>query len=95
MPDSFAEFLARLHRKDEAAAQELFGRFTNHLIALALRHIHTGFRHKVDPEDVVQSAYKSFFCRYGADNLNVVNWNSRWGRLYGFLRWRWRRHQVG
>jgi RNA polymerase sigma-70 factor (ECF subfamily) len=35
----------------------------------------------VDPEDVVQSAYKSFFFRYGVGNLDVVNWNSLWGLL--------------
>ncbi|HEY7153782.1 MAG TPA: sigma-70 family RNA polymerase sigma factor [Gemmataceae bacterium] len=81
MSNSFAEFLARLHSRDDAAAQELFGRFTHQLIALALRHIDAGLRHKVDPEDVVQSTYKSFFFRYGAGNLDVVNWNSLWGLL--------------
>jgi len=63
MTNSFAEFLARLHGGDDAAAQELFGRFAHQLIALALRHINAGLRHKVDPEDVVQSMYKSFFRR--------------------------------
>jgi RNA polymerase sigma-70 factor (ECF subfamily) len=81
MSNSFAEFLARLHNQDDAAAQELFVRFAHQLIALALRHIDAGLRHKVDPEDVVQSAYKSFFVRYGAGNLDVVNWNSLWGLL--------------
>jgi RNA polymerase sigma-70 factor (ECF subfamily) len=81
MPNSFAEFLARLHSKDDAAAQELFGRFTHQLIALALRHIGAALRHKVEPEDVVQSAYKSFFFRYGAGKLDLVNWNSLWGLL--------------
>jgi RNA polymerase sigma-70 factor, ECF subfamily len=81
MPDSFAEFLAKLQRDDDAAAQEIFGRFTHQLIALALRHIDAGLRYKVEAEDVVQSAYKSFFFRYDAGNLNVVNWNSLWGLL--------------
>jgi RNA polymerase sigma-70 factor (ECF subfamily) len=81
MSNSFADFLARLHNRDDAAAQELFGRFAHQLRALALRHIEAGLRHKVDPEDVVQSAYKSFFVRYGAGNLDVVNWNSLWGLL--------------
>lgn len=81
MPNSFAEFMVRLHSGSDAAAQELFGRFTHQLIALALRHIDAGLRHKMDPEDVVQSAYKSFFLRYGEGNLNVVNWNSLWGLL--------------
>ena len=81
MPDSFAEFLDRLRGGDDAAATELFGRFAHQLIALALRHIDAGLRHKVDPEDVVQSAFKSFFRRYGDGNLDLVNWNSLWGLL--------------
>src|SRR5262245_62208533 len=81
MSNSFAEFLIRLRDQGDHAAQELFGRFAHQLIALAHRHIGGGLRHKVDPEDVVQSAYKSFFFRYGAGKLDVVNWNSLWGLL--------------
>jgi RNA polymerase sigma-70 factor (ECF subfamily) len=81
MSNSFADFLARLHNQDDTAAQELFGRFTRQLIALALRHIEGGLRHKVESEDVVQSAYKSFFLRYGAGNVDLANWNSLWGLL--------------
>src|SRR5262249_13621273 len=81
MSDSFAEFLAKLHQGDDAAAREVFGRFTCQLLALALRHLDAGLRQRVDPEDVVQSAYKSFFLRYGGGNLDVENWNSLWGLL--------------
>jgi len=81
MSNSFTEFLERLRSQDDAAAQELFVRFAQQLIALAQRHIGAGLRHKVDPEDVVQSAYKSFFFRYDAGNLELVNWNSLWGLL--------------
>src|SRR3954454_23800844 len=81
MSDSFAEFLIKLHSGEDAAAQEVFRRFTHQLVGLAQRHIDVGLRHKVDPEDIVQSAYKSFFFRYGAGNLDVVNWNSLWGLL--------------
>lgn len=81
MSSSFADFLTKLHRGDDAAAQELFQRFTHQLMALAFGHVNAGLRHKVEPEDVVQSAYKSFFLRYGAGNLDVANWNSLWGIL--------------
>ena len=81
MSNSFAEFLTRLQTQDDAAAHELFRRFAHQLIALARRRIDAGLRHKVDPEDVVQSAYKSFFHRYGDGSLEVVNWNSLWGLL--------------
>lgn len=79
--NSFADFLTRFHNRDDAAAQELLGRFARQLGTLAMRHLNGGFRHKVDPDDVVQSAYKSFFVRYGARNLDVANWNSLWGLL--------------
>jgi RNA polymerase sigma-70 factor (ECF subfamily) len=80
-PDSFVEFLAKLHGNNDAAAKQLFARFTHQLIGYALRHIDAGLRHKVDPEDVVQSAYKSFFFRYGEGNVELANWNSLWGLL--------------
>jgi RNA polymerase sigma-70 factor (ECF subfamily) len=79
--DSFADFLTRLHARDDAAARELFERFARRLIALARRRFAPGLLHKVDPEDVVQSAYKSFFGRYGEGNLEVDNWDGLWGLL--------------
>jgi RNA polymerase sigma-70 factor (ECF subfamily) len=81
MNDSFAEFLARLQAKDNAAAAELFQRFAQRLIALARSRLDPGLRHKVDPEEVVQSAYKSFFHRYGAGSVQAVSWDSLWGLL--------------
>jgi RNA polymerase sigma-70 factor (ECF subfamily) len=81
MRDSFADFLCRLQGRDDAAARELFERFARQLIALARRRFEPGLRHKVDPEDVVQSAYKSFFGRYGEGNLDVGNWDALWGLL--------------
>jgi RNA polymerase sigma-70 factor, ECF subfamily len=79
--DSFPQFLARLQASDGEAARELLRRFTAQLIALARRRCIPSFRAKVDPEDIVQSVYKSFFCRYGAGNLETDNWKSLWGLL--------------
>jgi RNA polymerase sigma-70 factor (ECF subfamily) len=79
--DSFAGFLTRLQAGDSAAARELFRRFTGQLIALARRRVEGGLRHKVDPEDVVQSAYKSFFARYRDAKLEMGNWDGLWGLL--------------
>jgi RNA polymerase sigma-70 factor (ECF subfamily) len=81
MNDSFAEFLTRLRDRDAAAACELFQRFARRLIALARGRVGAGLRHKVDPEEVVQSAYKSFFHRYGAGNVQAISWDSLWGLL--------------
>jgi RNA polymerase sigma-70 factor (ECF subfamily) len=79
--DSFPDFMARLRAGDSAAPRELFRRFTRQLVALARDRFGPPIGHKVDPEDVVQSAYKSFFCRYGDGNLEAGNWNSLWGLL--------------
>jgi RNA polymerase sigma-70 factor (ECF subfamily) len=81
MKDSFAEFLARLQAGDDAAARQLFERFTGRLLALARRRFITGLRPKVDPEDVVQSAYKSFFHRHAEGKFEVDGWNGLWGLL--------------
>src|SRR5215475_13263194 len=81
MSDSFVEFLSTLQAQNNDAARELFGRFTHQLMTLASRHIDAGLKHRVDAEDVVQSTYKSFFQRYGAGELNLINWNSLWGLL--------------
>jgi RNA polymerase sigma-70 factor (ECF subfamily) len=79
--DSFTEWLARLRARDGAAAREVYQRFTHQLIVLARRQFGARLQHKVDPEDVVQSAYKSFFRRFDAGKLAVRNWNGLWGLL--------------
>jgi RNA polymerase sigma-70 factor (ECF subfamily) len=45
-------------------AGDLFQRFARRLIGLARTHVDARLRHKIDPEDVVQSVYKSFLLRY-------------------------------
>jgi RNA polymerase sigma-70 factor (ECF subfamily) len=79
--DSFPEWMARLQARDGAAAREIFQRFTCQLLALARRQFGAGLRHKIDPESVVQSAYKSFFHRCGEGKLTVETWNGLWGLL--------------
>src|SRR6266404_4856280 len=79
--DSFADVMARLRAGDQAAAREIFQRFVDKLLRLARSHFDAVLRRKVDPEDVVQSAYKSFFLRYGAGKLEIRDWDNLWGLL--------------
>ena len=51
------------------------------LIGLARAHLAGRLRHKVDPEDVVQSAYKSFLLRYGEQARAADGWDRLWGVL--------------
>src|SRR5262245_10888684 len=47
--------------KKQPAASELFQRYAGRLIALAKSRLSAKVSQRVDPEDVVQSAYRSFF----------------------------------
>jgi len=73
--------MSQLRAGDETAAGEVFQRFAQRLIALARTHLNSWVRQKEDPEDVVQSVYKSFFARYGEGQFLVTNWNDLWSLL--------------
>jgi RNA polymerase sigma factor (sigma-70 family) len=79
--DSFASLMRELREGGENAARVVFARYTQQLVALARRRLDDRLAGKVDPEDVVQSAYKSFFVRQRAGQLDVGNWKSLWGLL--------------
>jgi RNA polymerase sigma-70 factor (ECF subfamily) len=79
--DSFANLMTRLQSGEDAAAREVFVRFAARLAGLARRHLDARMTAKVDPEDVVQSAYKSFFLRHREGTLDVGTWDGLWGLL--------------
>jgi eukaryotic-like serine/threonine-protein kinase len=57
-----AELLERYHHcHDEIAAEELFRRYSGRLTALARSRLSHAMAARVDAEDLVQSAYRSFF----------------------------------
>lgn len=60
-PDSSAELLARWRAGDEQAAGKLWRRYAVRLIALARKRLSASMNRHVDPEDLVQSAYRCFF----------------------------------
>lgn len=79
--DSFDALMARLRSGEGDAAREVFVRFAAQLAGLARRHLDARLAVKVDPEDVVQSAYKSFFLRQREGTLDVGTWDGLWGVL--------------
>ena len=66
---------------DSPDAPDPFGRFTRRLVALARRQLGELLRARVDPEDVVQSVYKSFLVRYGPDRLALEDAQGLWALL--------------
>lgn len=93
MTDSFDERHVGLRAGDPDAACELFTRFATRLVALARSRLDTRLRQKVDPEDVVQSVYKSFFLRAAGGQFNFETWNSLW-TILAFITLRKCGHRV-
>jgi RNA polymerase sigma-70 factor (ECF subfamily) len=59
--EAAGELMARWRAGDQQAAAELFRRYADRLIALARSRLSEKLSQRVDPEDVLQSAYRSFF----------------------------------
>jgi RNA polymerase sigma-70 factor (ECF subfamily) len=59
--DASINLVARWQAGDQQAANELFRRYAGRLIALARSRLSASLSRRVDAEDVVQSAYRSFF----------------------------------
>jgi RNA polymerase sigma-70 factor, ECF subfamily len=79
--DTFALLMARLGSGEDAAAREVFEQFAGRLVALARGRFNRLLARKVDPEDVVQSAFKSFFVRHRAGRLDVGDGDGLWNLL--------------
>src|SRR5262249_31781480 len=82
-PDrSFEGVMARLRAGDNEAATRVFNRFANRLIELAQKKLNPKTRRKLDPEDVLQSVFRSFFARQAAGTLKEPeSWDNLWGLL--------------
>ncbi len=75
---SFRDLMDRLGTGDENAARRVFDRYAQRLIALAGGRLDRAVRQKVDPEDVVQSVFRSFFS--GA-RFDLGSWDGLWRLL--------------
>jgi RNA polymerase sigma factor (sigma-70 family) len=79
--DTFDDLMARLRVGDDRAAAEVHRRYAHRLIVLAHRQFDSWVRDRADPEDVVQSVFKSFFARYERGQLALNDWGDIWGML--------------
>ena len=68
---SSGELVARWRQGDEQAAAELFDRYAGRLITLARTRLPLNLAQRFDAEDVVQSAYRSFFARSKDGRIEV------------------------
>jgi RNA polymerase sigma-70 factor (ECF subfamily) len=77
----FDDLMQRLRGGDEQAAQDIFQRFARRLIGLARKQLDGKLRAKVDPEDVAQSALRSFFVHHAEGQYELDNWDALWSLL--------------
>jgi RNA polymerase sigma-70 factor (ECF subfamily) len=81
----FEEVIEQLRRGEESGANEVYHRFARNLCALTQSRLNNIMRAKIDAEDVVQSAFRSFFSMFmGTDEdkrFDVRNWDGLWAIL--------------
>jgi RNA polymerase sigma-70 factor, ECF subfamily len=78
---AFDALMARLQSGDDQAAAEVYRRFVRRLVGLACRQFEPWTRAKADHEDVVQSAFKSFFARFDRGEFVLSDWDDLWSLL--------------
>lgn len=75
------DLVRRLREGNPEAAESVVREFTGRLTGLARQRFDEAFRRKEDPEDVVQSAFKSFFRGYHEGRLDPQDSEELWGLL--------------
>jgi RNA polymerase sigma factor (sigma-70 family) len=82
VPDTPDDSLvARWRAGDQQAAADLFRRYAERLIALARSRLSSRMAQRIDPEDVVQSAYRSFFADSRDDRYDIERGGDLWQLL--------------
>jgi RNA polymerase sigma-70 factor (ECF subfamily) len=79
--DDFDEVMARLRAGDDAAETLVFRRYAGRLVALAARQFDARMRDRADVENVVLSAYRSFFGRQARGEFDLADWQGLWSLL--------------
>jgi RNA polymerase sigma-70 factor (ECF subfamily) len=93
------ELLERWRNGDQQAADELFGLYADRLVVLARSGLSARLKQRLDPEDVVQSAYRSFFRGASAGRFEIKRGGDLWRLLVAItlnkLHLQVRRNQAG
>ena len=79
--DALARLIGHLRAGEDAAAREIFERFTGRLVALACHQVDALVQHQVDFEGMAPSAGKSFFLREREGPPRAEKWDGLWGLL--------------
>ena len=75
---SFRALAGQLQAGEQGAAALVFKRFAHRLLGLAATRLAVLLRPKMDPEDVVQSVFRSFFARQSQGQFELHGWDEVW-----------------
>lgn len=67
--------------ESERSNAEFFHRFAKRLATVAQRHISLRLRHKIEPEELTQSVFRTFYRRLGLGTLEAKDSDKVWGLL--------------
>ncbi len=74
-------WLARLAEGDEQVVAEFWNAYNRRLQGLAAQHLKVGLQRRIDPEDVVQSACRTFLRRLHAGDFELAGAENLWRLL--------------
>ncbi|MEP3480591.1 MAG: ECF-type sigma factor [Fuerstiella sp.] len=79
--DESVELMKQWQAGDEQAAEIMFNRYVNRLVGLARTRLSGQMKRRVEPEDVVMSAYRSFFRKAGDGQFTLGETGDLWKLL--------------
>lgn len=79
--ESDRTLVRKLRDGDESAATELYQRYAGRLFGLADRQMSAGIRRTHEPDDIVQSAFRSLFRGVSSGSYDAPEGNSLWSLL--------------
>src|SRR5262249_10784034 len=86
-----AELLARWRSGDQQAADALFQRYAERLLAVVRTRLSAQLARRFDPEDVIQSAYRSFFAGARDGRYVLAHSGDLWRLLVAITLNKWHR----
>ena len=79
--DDLSVILRNTQLGDGNAESKLHQKFVGRLVRLASSRINARFRAKIEPEEIVQSVFVSFFRRHANGEFHFDDWNDLWALL--------------
>lgn len=79
--EQWDEWLGRIRSRDEIALAEFWSNYASRLVRLADMHLQASLRRRVDADDIVQSAIRTFFRRAEDNQFHLGDDQQLWALL--------------